>query len=98
MSKNIQKTGQDRSRPVMNWFWFEPVQTGLVTAKNWKRPVYTGPVQFFGSLGTLRTGLSLGLRHLRQKTETGPDFQTLLRKQKSLYWPVPPITVVHHNK
>jgi len=25
----------------------------------------------------LRTGLGLGLRHLRQKTETGPDFQTL---------------------
>ena len=77
MSKNIQKTGQDRSRPVMNRFWFEPVQTGLVTAKNWKRPVYTGPVRFFGSLGTLRTGLGLGLRRLRQKTETRPDFQTL---------------------
>jgi len=66
------------TRPVVNWSWSEPVQTGLVTAKDCKRLVYTGPVQFFVGFGFLRTGLSLGLRRLRQKTETGLDFQTLL--------------------
>ena len=61
----------------MNRSWFEPVQTGLVTAKDRKRPVHTGPVRFFAGFGIARTGLGLGLRCLRQKTETGPDFQTL---------------------
>ena len=61
----------------MNRSWSEPVQTGLVTAKNRKRLVHTGPVRFFAGFGIVRTGLGLGLRRLRQKTETGPDFQTL---------------------
>ena len=61
----------------MNRSRSEPVRTGLVTAKNRKRPVYTGPVRFFGSLGISRTGLGLGPELLRLKTGTGPDFQTL---------------------
>ena len=75
--KNIYETGLNWSQPVVNRSWSEPVRTGLVTAKNWKRPVYTGPVWFFGSLGISRTGLSLSPRLLRPKTKTGPDFQTL---------------------
>jgi len=74
---NIHKTGWDQSRPVVNRSWSELVRTGLVTAKNRKRPVYIGPVRFFGGLGVWRTGLGLGLRPLRLKTETGPDFQSL---------------------
>jgi hypothetical protein len=66
----------------VNRFWFELVQTGLATAKNRKRPVYTGPVRFFAGFGIARTGLGLGLRRLRQKTETGPDFQTLNKISK----------------
>ena len=75
--KNTYETGSDRFRPVVNWLRSEPVRTGFVTGKDRKRLVYTGPVRVFGSLGTLRTGLGLSLRHLRQKTETGLDFQTL---------------------
>jgi hypothetical protein len=75
--KNIYETGFNQSQPVVNRSWSEPVRTGLVTGKNRKRPVYTGPVRFFGSLGTSRTGLGLGPRLSRPKTETGPDFQTL---------------------
>jgi len=58
----------------VNWFWSEPVRTGLVTAKDRKRPVYTGPVRSFDRSGIVRTGLGLGSRLLRPKTETGPDF------------------------
>ena len=61
----------------MNQSQSELVRTGLVTAKNRKRPVHIGPVRFFGSLGISRTGLGLGPRLLRLKTETGPDFQSL---------------------
>ena len=78
MAKNILKTSPDRSRLVVNRFWSGPVLTGLVTAKDRKRPVCIGPVRFFAGLGKVRTGLGLGLRHLRQKTETGPDFQSLI--------------------
>ena len=71
------ETGLNRFQPVVNRSWSEPVRTGLVTEKNRKRPVYTGLVRFFGSLGFSRTGLGLGPRLSRPKTETGPDFQTL---------------------
>ena len=64
---------------MVNRSWSEPVRTGLVTAKNRKRPVYIGPVRFFGGLGVWRTGLGLGPRPLRLKTETGPDFQSLAK-------------------
>ena len=57
MSTNIQKTGQDWSRLVVNRLWSQLVQTGLVTAKNCKRPVYTGLVQFFAGFGIVRTVL-----------------------------------------
>ena len=76
--KNIYKTGLNWSQPVVNQSQSELVRTSLVTAKNRKRPVYTGPVQFFGSLGISRTGLSFAPRLLRPKTETGLDFQMLL--------------------
>src|SRR6266700_2017790 len=78
MSKNIANTGPDWSRPVVNWFWSGPVRTGLVTAKNHKRPVCNSPVRFFAGLGKMRTSLGLGLRCWSLKTETGPDFQSLL--------------------
>jgi len=41
----------------VNRSWFEPVQTGLVTAKDRKRPVHTGLVRFFAGFGMARTGL-----------------------------------------
>ena len=63
---------------MVNQSWSELVRTGLVTGKNWKRLVYTGPVRFFGSLGVSRTSLGLGPKLLRLKTETGLDFQTLI--------------------
>ena len=61
----------------MNQLQSQPVKTGLVTAENCKRLVCIGPIWFFVSFGIMRTGLSLSLRHLRPKTKTGPDFQTL---------------------
>jgi len=51
------KTSLDQSRPVVNRSWFELVQTGLVTAKDRKRLVHTGPVRFFAGFGIARTGL-----------------------------------------
>ena len=77
MPQNIAKTGPDWFRPVVNRFWSGPVRTGLVTAKNRKRPVCNGPVRFFAGLGKMRTSLGLGLRRWSLKTETGPDFQSL---------------------
>ena len=77
-AKNIQKTGSDWSRLVVDRLWSGPVQTGRVTTKNRKRPVCTGPVRFFAGFEITRTGLGLGLRRLRPKTETGPDFQSLM--------------------
>jgi hypothetical protein len=64
---------------VVNRSQSGPVWTGLETAKDRKRPVYTSPVRLFGHLGISRTGLGLGLSLFRLKTETGPDFQTLSR-------------------
>ena len=75
--KNVDKTGQDQSEPVLNQFGSRLVRTGLVTAKDWKRPVYTGPVRSFGRSRNVRTGLGLGPRPSRLKTETGPDLQSL---------------------
>lgn len=46
----------------MNWSWSELVQTSLVTAKDHKRLVYTGPVRFFAHFGIVRTSLGLSLR------------------------------------
>ena len=83
MPQNIAKTGPDWFRPVVNRFWSGPVRTGLVTAKNRKRPVCNGPVRFFAGLGKMRTGLGLGLRRWSLKTETGPDFQSLILGNKS---------------
>ena len=76
--KNIIKTGLNWSGPVFNRSWSEPVETGLETAKDRKRPVYCGSVRFFAGLQKMKTGLGLGLWPLRLKTETGPDFQSLL--------------------
>ena len=62
---------------MFNRSWSEPVETGLETAKDRKRPVYCGSVRFFAGLQKMKTGLGLGLWPLRLKTETRPDFQSL---------------------
>ena len=64
---------------MANRSWSGPVWTGLETGKDRKRPVYTGPIRFLGHPGISRTGLGLGLSLLRLKTETGPDFRTLIK-------------------
>jgi hypothetical protein len=56
---------------VVNRSQSGPVWAALEATKDWKRLVYTSPVQLFGHLGILRTGLSLGLSLFRLKTETG---------------------------
>ena len=68
---------EDRSRPVANRLRPKPVKTGLVTAKDRKRPVCSGSVRFFAVSGIGRTGYGYGLRHWAPKDRTGPDFQTL---------------------
>ena len=67
-------TGLDQ---LFNRSWSEPVETGLETAKDRKRPVYCSSVRFVAGLQKKKTGLGLGLWPLRLKTETGPDFQSL---------------------
>jgi len=74
-------------RPVLNRL--RPVRTS-----NRSRPVLIGflwsligPVQFFEVLGLWWTGLGLGLSPWRSKTETGPDFQSLLlHTTKFRFW------------
>jgi len=68
---------KDWSRPVANRLRPEPVKTGLVTAKDCKRPVCCSSVQFFEVSRIGRTSYGYGLRHWAPKDQTGPDFQTL---------------------
>ena len=65
-------------RPVLN-------RLRLVRTSNRSRPVLIGflrsligPVRFFEVLGLWWTGLGLGISPWRSKTETGPDFQSLI--------------------
>jgi len=53
------------------------MKTGLVTAKDHKRPVSHGSVQFFEVSRFGRTGYGYGLRYWAPKDWTGLDFQTL---------------------
>jgi len=68
---------KDQSRPVANQLRPEPVKTGLVTAKDCKRPVCCSSVWFFEVSRIGRTSYGYGLRHWALKDQTGPDFQTL---------------------
>jgi len=54
------------------------MKTGLVTAKDHKRPVSHGSVQFFEVSRFGRTSYGYGLRYWAPKDWTGLDFQTLL--------------------
>jgi len=68
---------KNQSRPVANRSRPELVKTGLVTAKDCKRLVSRGSVQFFEVSRFGRTGYGYGLRYWAPKDRTGPDFQTL---------------------
>ena len=82
-------------RPVLN-------QLRLVRTSNWSRPVLIGflqsligPVWFFEVLGLWWTGLGLGLSPWRSKTETGPDFQSLVFHAFGHQWPC---QVIYHPR
>jgi len=65
------------SRPVANRSRPELVKTGLVTAKDCKRLVSCGSVQFFEVSQFGRTSYGYGIRYWAPKDQTGLDFQTL---------------------
>jgi len=68
---------ENQSRPVANRSRPELVKTSLVTAKDHKRPVSCGSVQFFEVSQFGRTSYGYGLRYWAPKDWTRPDFQTL---------------------